>query len=108
VHVIERGKAELMSTADQSPDPEPQLKPKKELLPGLNQLYRDFAPYLTLGMQLAAAVLMFFFMGWWVDGKLSTTPVFQLVGILLGFIGGMVKFLRTVSGLNKQKKSNSA
>lgn len=97
-----------MSTADQSPDPEPQLKPKKELLPGLNQLYRDFAPYLTLGMQLAAAVLMFFFMGWWVDGKLSTTPVFQLVGILLGFIGGMVKFLRTVSGLNKQKKSNSA
>ncbi len=106
--VIKGGKAQLMSTADQSPDPEQQPKPKKELLPGLNQLYRDFAPYLTLGMQLAAAVLMFFFIGWWVDGELSTAPVFQLVGILLGFIGGMVKFLRTVSDFNKQNKSNSA
>ena len=34
-------------------------KTRNELLPGMSQLYRDFAPYFTLGFQLAAAVLLF-------------------------------------------------
>lgn len=96
-----------MSTAPQQQDPENKPGPpdkKQELLPGINLLYRDFAPYLSLGFQLAAAVLMFFFAGWWIDSTYDTAPVFQLLGILVGFAGGLVKFLRTVSGLNKQKQ----
>jgi F0F1-type ATP synthase assembly protein I len=80
-------------------------KKKTELFPGINQLYRDFGPYLTLGFQLAAAVLLFFFIGWWLDSTYETSPTFQLLGVLIGSVGGMVKFFRTVSNLNKTKKS---
>lgn len=79
-------------------------KNRNELLPGMSQLYKDFAPYFTLGFQLAAAVLMFFFAGWWIDSTYETAPTFQLLGILIGFVGGLVKFFRTVSDLNKRKQ----
>jgi|SRR3989304_1849797 F0F1-type ATP synthase assembly protein I len=96
-----------MSTgSDPNQHGEEPKSPKKgsELLPGMGQLYRDFAPYFTMGFQLAAAVLLFFFAGWWIDSRYETAPTFQLLGILIGFAGGLVKFLRTVSDLNKQKQ----
>ncbi|MBI3587254.1 MAG: AtpZ/AtpI family protein [Ignavibacteriales bacterium] len=69
------------------------------------QVYRDLAPYLTLGFQLAAAVIVFFLIGWWLDTRYDTSPWFKLVGLLLGSVGGMVKFFRSVSMLNKQDHS---
>lgn len=92
---------------NESPSPQKgdEEKKKTELLPGFNQLYRDFGPYLSLGFQLAAAVLLFFFVGWWIDVNYETSPTFQLLGVLIGSVGGMVKFFRTVSNLNKSKKS---
>jgi len=76
---------------------------RKELFPGMNQLYRDFAPYLTLGFQLAASVLLFFFIGWWLDSRYETSPTFKLIGLFIGSVGGMVKFFKTVSDLNKSR-----
>ncbi|MEK6757409.1 MAG: AtpZ/AtpI family protein [Bacteroidota bacterium] len=90
-----------MSSAPK-PD-EPQRR--KELFPGLGDVYRDLAPYLTLGFQLAAAVVAFFLVGWWLDTRYETSPTFKLIGLLLGSIGGMIKFFRSVSKLTKQKDS---
>lgn len=58
---------------------------------------REFAPYVGLGIQLAAAILAFFCVGWWVDGRWATGPWGRLVGIMLGAVGGMIKFVRTVT-----------
>ncbi|MBI3787863.1 MAG: AtpZ/AtpI family protein [Ignavibacteriales bacterium] len=71
----------------------------------LRQTYRDIAPYLTLGFQLAAAVVGFFLIGWWLDTRYYTSPWFKLTGLLLGSVGGMIKFFRSVSTLNKQDHS---
>jgi F0F1-type ATP synthase assembly protein I len=76
------------------------------LFPGLGQVYRDVAPYLTLGFQLAAAVIVFFLVGWWLDSRYGTSPTFQLVGLAIGSVGGMIKFLRTISTLTKQDKTS--
>ncbi|MBW3534222.1 MAG: AtpZ/AtpI family protein [Gemmatimonadetes bacterium] len=40
--------------------------------------------YAGLGLQLAMAVGLFLAAGWWVDGKIGTTPLLTIVGALLG------------------------
>ncbi len=57
---------------------------------------RDISPYLGLGLQLAASILVFLFLGRWVDGKLGTEPVFMIIGAFIGAAGGMISFIRTV------------
>ena len=73
--------------------------------PGLRQVYRDVAPYMTLGIQLAAAVVFFFFIGWWLDTRMGTSPTFELIGLLVGFAGGMIKFFRSAAEMSKKDKS---
>jgi F0F1-type ATP synthase assembly protein I len=68
------------------------------------QIYRDFAPYLTMGFQLAAAVLVFFFLGAWLDGKYGTDPWGKIAGIILGTSGGFIKFFATVNQWSKKEE----
>lgn len=90
-----------MSSSPRQDEPEK----RKELFPGLGQAYREVAPYLTLGFQLAAAVIVFFLIGWWFDSRYGTSPMFQLVGTVIGAVGGMIKFFRSISILVKQDKT---
>lgn len=76
-----------------------------ERFPGLGQTYRDVAPYLTLGIQLAATVLVFFLVGWWIDARSDTSPTFKLIGLFLGFVGGMIKFLKSATEMGKKDKN---
>jgi F0F1-type ATP synthase assembly protein I len=55
-----------------------------------------------MGMQLALAVVVFFFVGRWLDGKLGTAPWLMLAGLLVGIAGGMIKFLRAAVTLGKE------
>ena len=64
---------------------------------------RETAPYLGLGIQLAAGVLVFFFLGSWADKKFETTPWLMLTGVTIGFVGGFVQFFRSVSELTKKE-----
>jgi F0F1-type ATP synthase assembly protein I len=76
---------------------------KDESSPG--QAYRDAGPFLTLGIQLAAAVVFFFLIGWWLDTRMETSPAFKLIGLFVGFVGGMIKFLRSAAELSKKEKT---
>lgn len=66
-------------------------------------IMRSVAPYLTLGLQLALAVTMFYFIGKYADDRLDTTPWLMTTGIILGFVGGMIKFFRTAMKLSKKE-----
>jgi F0F1-type ATP synthase assembly protein I len=57
--------------------------------------FRVAGPLLGSGIQLAAAVAFFFFVGRWLDGKLGTTPWLMLAGALAGVGGGMYRFIKT-------------
>jgi ATP synthase protein I len=63
---------------------------------------RETAPYLGLGIQLAAVVLVSYFVGSWADGKFNTTPWLMLTGVTIGVVGGFWQFLRTVMDLTKK------
>jgi F0F1-type ATP synthase assembly protein I len=88
-----------MSTGPKPDDP----RQKDETSPG--QAYRDAAPFLTMGIQLAAAVVFFFLIGWWLDSHFETSPAFKLVGLVIGFVGGMIKFFRSAAEMSKKDKS---
>ncbi|MCI0707772.1 MAG: AtpZ/AtpI family protein [Ignavibacteriae bacterium] len=74
----------------------------------VNKFYKEFGPFLTLGVQLAAAVIVFYFIGSWVDKSYDTSPAFTLVGIMLGTVGGLIKFFKTVIDLSKKENPPKA
>ncbi len=67
-------------------------------------IFREVSPYLTLGFQLAAAVVIFFFVGEWVDRRFGIDPIGKLVGAFIGIVGGFVKFFRSVASLIAAEK----
>jgi len=69
----------------------------------LARTYRDVAPYLGLGIQLAATVVIFALIGHWLDRLLNTSPWLLLIGALLGATGGLYSFIRTVLSLSKKQ-----
>jgi F0F1-type ATP synthase assembly protein I len=73
-----------MST-DQDP------KPKKPI-----QAYAQAGHYLGLGMQFAVAILLGLWGGWWLDSKLSVSPLFLLLGALLGGAAGFYALYRAM------------
>lgn len=77
--------------------------PGKERQSTLESL-REYTPYLTLGFQLAAAVVVFFLIGAWADRRWDASPWFKLLGLFLGTVGGFVKFFRTIADLDRKSK----
>ena len=54
----------------------------------------DVARYSGLGLQLAASVALFLAGGWWLDGKLGTTPLLTILGALTGAAAGFYSLYR--------------
>ncbi|MBI5464793.1 MAG: AtpZ/AtpI family protein [Ignavibacteriales bacterium] len=70
---------------------------------GMGKTFRDAAPYLTLGIQLAITVIGFFFLGFWLDKKFDTTPWLSLAGFGVGCVGGFIKFLQSVKAMSSSE-----
>lgn len=86
--------------------PRIQESPRKDSTSGLKtftQLYRDAAPYLALGVQLAATVVITFYAGKWADGLLGTSPWLMILGLILGAAAGLYNFFKTVIDLGKKE-----
>lgn len=65
--------------------------------------FRDAGPLLGLGIQMAAAVVVMFFLGRWLDDKWGTAPWMMLVGLLFGAGGGLYNFIHTVNAIDQKK-----
>jgi len=70
----------------------------------ISDSYRSIGPYLGLGTQLAATVVLMFFFGKWLDSFLETTPIFIIIFSMLGSFAAIYNFIKTVLQLNKKKK----
>ena len=64
---------------------------------GLTRALREAAPLLGIGTSLAVTVLAGLGIGYWLDGKLGTRPIFFLVGAVLGLFAAGYTFYRTVA-----------
>lgn len=69
----------------------------------LGTTLQSLSPYLTLGIQLAITVIVFFFIGKYLDEKFGTAPWLMVIMIVFGSAGGMIKFFRTVIELSKKQ-----
>ncbi|QQS36892.1 MAG: AtpZ/AtpI family protein [Ignavibacteriales bacterium] len=63
----------------------------------LSRTYREIAPYIGLGTQLAVTVTAMVFLGIWLDGELNTNPVLTIVGSFIGVAAGMYHFIKSVT-----------
>lgn len=68
------------------------------------KIYEDVGPYLGLGVQLAASILIMLFLGYWLDSKFNTSPLLTIIFALFGGFAGMYSVIKTVLDLNKKKK----
>jgi len=57
---------------------------------------RDVGPYLGIGVSLAVTVLLGVGVGYWLDGRLGTTPAFVLAGAMIGVLTAGYHFYRLV------------
>lgn len=67
----------------------------------------SFIKYSGIGFQLVAVILVFLFIGIWLDGKFGTKYIFTLVLTILGFFGGFYSFYITIKDLNKKKNKEN-
>jgi len=72
------------------------MKPGPDKFRTGSQFYKDIAPYLGLGLQLALTVAAFVFLGIWLDGKFDTQPVLTIILSFVGVFAALYNFIRTV------------
>jgi F0F1-type ATP synthase assembly protein I len=89
----------------ESPDRQSTRDQKKENVPAIS---RNYVPFLTMGFQLAAAVVLFFLLGHWIDKKFDIAPVGKLVGIVIGSTGGFIKFFKMVASITADEEKQRA
>jgi F0F1-type ATP synthase assembly protein I len=56
-----------------------------------------------VGLQFALSIVLFLFIGQWVDRKLGTSPIFLLAGV---FLGGGAAFYSMYRKLTKAQKAD--
>lgn len=66
--------------------------------------YKEIGPYLGLGTQLAASIILMFFLGKWLDEKIQIYPVLTIIFSLLGGFAGIYNVIKATLELNKKKK----
>lgn len=66
----------------------------------------SFIRYSGLGVQLAGTILIFLFIGIWLDKIFETKFVFTLVLTFVGFFGGFYSFYLTIKNLTEEEKKN--
>ena len=59
--------------------------------------YAQAGAYIGSGMQFATTIAAGLFAGWWVDGRLSTQPLFLIAGTILAAVAGFVYLYRSLT-----------
>jgi len=65
-------------------------------------LLSKYAPYLSLGMEIAVGITLPIFIGYWLDGYWGSTPWLLLTGCLVGIINVFIIIFRLNNKLNNE------
>lgn len=66
---------------------------------------REVGAYLGLGTQLAATIILMFFLGRWLDQKFDLEPILTIVFAMFGGFVAMYNFIKQVLRANRRKKT---
>ena len=70
----------------------------------ISESYKTYGPYLGLGFQLAATIILMLFLGKWLDEEFDTKPILFIICAFLGGFAGIYNLIKTVIKLNEKKK----
>ena len=76
------------------------LNNQKKVIEG----YKKIGPYLGLGTQLAATVILMVLIGYWLDKKFGTSPLWIVLFSILGMFLAIYNFIKSVLKLSKKEK----
>lgn len=68
------------------------------------KIIKELAPYMTLGIDFALTIGLFALLGYWIDSKNATSPLWILIFSFLGIIVAFYKFFRITLKKNKSKE----
>jgi ATP synthase protein I len=54
-----------------------------------------------LGIQFALGIILFLYLGEWIDARLGTSPAFLIGGVFLGAAGSFYKIYRRIAAAQK-------
>jgi F0F1-type ATP synthase assembly protein I len=60
------------------------------------------AEFAGVGLQLAAAILVFLFVGQWLDHKLGTAGLFTIAGVFIGGGGAFYNMYRKITAAQRR------
>ncbi len=67
---------------------------------------REVGPYLGLGTQLAATIVLMLFLGKYLDGYFDIYPILTIAFAIIGGFAGVYNFIITVINLNNKSKND--
>jgi len=76
----------------------------KKTVRKISTSYKEVGPYLGLGTQLAATMVLMFFLGRWLDSQLNSSPILSIIFSFFGGFAAIYNFIKTVLKLNEKKK----
>jgi F0F1-type ATP synthase assembly protein I len=65
--------------------------------------YQQAGPYLGLGFQLAATIVLMLYIGLWLDKKFDLYPILTITFSFFGGFAGIYNMIKTTLNLNKKK-----
>lgn len=64
--------------------------------------------YSGLGIQLVGTILVFLFIGVWLDGEFGTKFIWTLILTFIGFAGGFYSFILKINKLTKEEDARTS
>ena len=65
--------------------------------------YAEAGPYISAGSQYAASIVVCMLIGWWLDGKLGTSPWLLVAGVILGAVAGFYNLYKSLVSSGDKK-----
>ncbi|WP_457652739.1 AtpZ/AtpI family protein [Rhodocaloribacter sp.] len=88
-----------------TPDKEPSRRSSPAPSGDWHAGLREAGPYLGLGMQLAFTMLFFVGVGYLVDRRLGTLPLFLIIGAVVGMTALFIQLFRVSAEMSAQAKA---
>ena len=67
------------------------------------KVLQQLGPVMNLGVELVVIMGVMGLIGWYIDKHFGTSPVWLVVLLVVGAVGGMYRFIRTAMKAGMQK-----